>query len=792
MANDKNFVVKNGLNAGGVFTAGNTTITGDASVSANLTSNNIIITNGLSLGTVTSGAWTATIIAGQYGGTGVNNSGKTITLGGNLTTNGAFATVLTSTAATSVTLPTSGTLSTLAGTETFTNKTFTDSTTFFQDDVDNTKKVQFQLSSITASNTRTLTVQDSSGTIAYLGNKLSSFAATTSAELASVISDETGAGTLVFNTTPTFATSVDSGASFTAWASATTLTEGYTGTAASTMNLSTGVVGTSTTKTINIGTGGASGSTTNINLGSATSGALGTVTISNLLSVSGNATFVSNATVSGDLTVTGNLTVNGTTTTFNSTTVTVDDKNIELGSIAVANNTTADGGGVTLKGATDKTINWINATGAWTLSEDLDLVTGKTYRINNVLVANSIALGSTVVGSSLTSVGTIATGVWQGTIVSPTYGGTGVNNATKTITLGGNLTTSGAFATTLTMTNTTTVTLPTTGTLATLDGTETFTAKTLTSPTINTASIVSAVLTTPTVTSAGIKINGSTSGNTTVVAAAIAGTTTITLPAVTSTLATLGGTETLSAKTLSAPVITGTITANNAVGGAGQVLASSGSGVYWLTPDTNLSQTANATAVTINSSTGIDTVLVAANATTAGVLSASTQTIAGVKTFNDNIYTDSIFPTANVTNNVGTSTNQYLGMYAQIFYGTATSARYADLAEKYLADDIYDVGTVMAVGGTHEITAADPSTAHSVIGVISEKPAFIMNSELENGTAVALKGRVPVKVVGSVKKGDRLVSSSTKGYAEANNGNVRSFAIALADSSDGLVEAIIL
>ena len=87
-------------------------------------------------------------------------------------------------------------------------------------------------------------------------------------------------------------------------------------------------------------------------------------------------------------------------------------------------------------------------------------------------------LNATVVSSSLTSVGTIATGVWNGTVITGQYGGTGVANTGKTITLGGNLTTSGAFATTLTATATTSVTLPTTGTLATLDGTETLSNKT--------------------------------------------------------------------------------------------------------------------------------------------------------------------------------------------------------------------------------------------------------------------------------------------------------------------------
>jgi hypothetical protein len=109
---------------------------------------------------------------------------------------------------------------------------------------------------------------------------------------------------------------------------------------------------------------------------------------------------------------------------------------------------------------------------------------GTANRIS--ITADAIDIASTYVGqSSITTLGTIGTGTWQGTIVSPVYGGTGVNNGSSTITLGGNLTTSGAFATTLTVTGTTSVTLPTTGTLATLAGAETFTNKTLTSPTIN-------------------------------------------------------------------------------------------------------------------------------------------------------------------------------------------------------------------------------------------------------------------------------------------------------------------
>ena len=74
-----------------------------------------------------------------------------------------------------------------------------------------------------------------------------------------------------------------------------------------------------------------------------------------------------------NLTLSGNLTVNGTTTTINSTTLTVDDKNIELGTVDTPTDTTADGGGITLKGATDKTFNWVDATDAWTSSEHIHL-----------------------------------------------------------------------------------------------------------------------------------------------------------------------------------------------------------------------------------------------------------------------------------------------------------------------------------------------------------------------------------------------------------------------------------
>ena len=135
-------------------------------------------------------------------------------------------------------------------------------------------------------------------------------------------------------------------------------------------------------------------------------------------------------TVGGNLSVTGNLQVDGTLTSINSTTVTVDDKNIELGSTASPTDATADGGGITLKGASDKSIIWDNAADNWTLNQDVNVPTGKVFKINNTSVLSATSLGSAVVGSSLTSVGTIGTGVWQGTTVGVGYGGTGIASFT--------------------------------------------------------------------------------------------------------------------------------------------------------------------------------------------------------------------------------------------------------------------------------------------------------------------------------------------------------------------------
>jgi hypothetical protein len=191
------------------------------------------------------------------------------------------------------------------GTQTLTNKTltspvitgavFNDGSIVLEGATANDHETTITVTDPTAD--RTITLPDATGTVALTNNKLDAFAATTSAELRSVISDETGTGGLVFADTPTLITP---------------------------------------------------------NIGAAT----GT-----------------------SLVLSGDLTVNGTTTTINSTTLAVDDKNITLGDVETPTDTTADGGGITLKGATDKTFNWVDATDSWTSSEHLFLSATKELRL---------------------------------------------------------------------------------------------------------------------------------------------------------------------------------------------------------------------------------------------------------------------------------------------------------------------------------------------------------------------------------------------------------------------------
>ena len=118
---------------------------------------------------------------------------------------------------------------------------------------------------------------------------------------------------------------------------------------------------------------------------------------------------------------------------------------------------------------------------------------------------------------------------------------------------------------------------------------------------------------------------------------------------------------------------------------------------------------------------------------------------------------NSVFPTAGNVVNLGSN-----GMRFNTIYGVSLQAQYADLAERFASDSAYPAGTVVALGGVEEITAASDALSEDVFGVISTRAAYLMNSSAgsdETHPPVAVNGRVPVRVVGKIKKGDRLVAA---------------------------------
>lgn len=173
-------------------------------------------------------------------------------------------------------------------------------------------------------------------------------------------------------------------------------------------------------------------------------------------------------------------------------------------------------------------------------------------------------------------------------------------------------------------------------------------------------------------------------------------------------------------------------------------------------------------------------------------------TAADLVTFGSRI-NSAVVPSSDNGFTLGLSNLRWSTVHGVTFSGTATTANYADLAELYLSDFAYEAGTVVRVGGEFEVTATDGDHNHSVLGVISAYPAYLMNNQLENGIPVALKGRVPVKVKGSVNKGDRLVGGKD-GHGIADNDSPHGFAVALESfeakksgkGQYGIVEAVVL
>ena len=207
---------------------------------------------------------------------------------------------------------------------------------------------------------------------------------------------------------------------------------------------------------------------------------------------------------------------------------------------------------------------------------------------------------------------------------------------------------------------------------------------------------------------------------------------------ITGTLTTASQTNITAVGTLTSLDVTGNVSTGNVSGATGTF--------------TNVAGTLSTASQNNITSVGTLTSLTVTGNVSGGNLTVSTGTVSVGNIVNTN---------ANGVGNIGTATNYFNTVHAQ-----ATSAQYADLAEYYAADADYAPGTVVILGGEKEITVTVTRADARVIGAVSTNPAYIMNAQ-SPGVAVALRGRIPVNVVGPVTKGDSLVTSQTPGFAES-------------------------
>ena len=239
------------------------------------------------------------------------------------------------------------------------------------------------------------------------------------------------------------------------------------------------------------------------------------------------------------------------------------------------------------------------------------------------------------------------------------------------------------------------------------------------------------------------------------------------------------------------------ITAGTTISAAGNITA--GSGAFFLGNGSQLTGLSAAVSVT-QIQNGTSQVQIGASGGNANVSIGGTSNVVvfttGTTFFAGNVSVPGIEKTgANAVGNIGSASNFFNRVFA-----TATTALYADVAERFEADELLEPGTVVELGGTKEITRAKNDLTETVFGVISTQPAYTMNGGAGDDTthpAVAMTGRVPVQVIGSVRKGDRLVSAGNGVARSARAGEATAFNVigrALVDKLDpdqGTIEAIV-
>jgi hypothetical protein len=159
-----------------------------------------------------------------------------------------------------------------------------------------------------------------------------------------------------------------------------------------------------------------------------------------------------------------------------------------------------------------------------------------------------------------------------------------------------------------------------------------------------------------------------------------------------------------------------------------------------------------------------------------------------------------IMPSVTNTVNIGSASMKFANIHATYLVGTSVTSQYADLAERFAADAPMLPGTVVELGGVKEITRAIKELSEEVFGVISTAAGFLMNGDAgDNAThpPVAVNGRVPVRVIGIVRKGDRLVSAGAGLARSAKRSEITAFNVigrSLEDKTttgEGTVEAIV-
>lgn len=607
----------------------------------------------------------------------------------------------------------------------------------------------------------------------------------------------------------------------------------------------------------------------------------------------------------GDISTSGNLSVTGAGQ-INVTNIGVSSIAKNDTSISISDTGTGSNVRIIVDGVTEHTVD----------ANGLSLAAGDWYAINGSSVLSATTLGSGVVNSSLTTVGTITTGVWQGTTVGVAYGGTGVTTSTGsgsvvlsnsptlvTPALGtpssGTLTNAtglpvstgisglgtgvaGALATSVgsagafvtfngalgtpssgTLTNATGLPLTTgvTGTLPVANGgTGTTTSTGSGSVVLSASPTLTGTLTASAVTASGVvSVTNSTASTSTSTGAlvvsggaGIAGAVNVGGSMVISgNLTVNGSTVTINTTNLAVQdnliyLNEGSTVTNPDLGWVGNYNdgtyahagifrdASDGGKFkifkgYTLEPagviDTTHASfalgsmqlgTLEVASTTASTSTTTGALVVSGGVGVAGKINTTdlqvTNTITGSVsgtalnitqyTVNQNVGTGNSPTFTGVTvpsiTHSGTSGVGDIGASGAAFgtvWATATSAKYADLAENYQADGPYRPGQVLMFGGDKEVTVADADTP-AVAGVVSTNPAHLMNGALSgvNVVAIALQGRVPCNVIGPVKKGDLMVSAGF-GYAKSSKGPVVGQVIGKAlnnfDGAKGVIEIVV-